>query len=207
MLGYMVTKAKWEKTCYPLKLKVQIRHNLKLLSDSLWAFHTAWLIQHGLDSCGILGTIKWLRGRTVSKSSLFVNLANFLSISPSQTWFLPYVCLVPVGLFCHFCFNLCSLFNRKTNLAKCKHEEKMQRFQRKGKYILLFLGEVSTSWFRFFIDIGRNFLLGSRKKVAKCLMRTYILAAQPSSMPGTLPNPLSICQEVGYLQVDPSSVN
>ncbi len=51
---------------------------------------------------------------------VFDNLANFLSISPNQTYFLTYVCLVPAGLFCYSCFNLCSLFNRQTNLAKCK---------------------------------------------------------------------------------------
>jgi hypothetical protein len=27
--------------------------------------------------------------------------SNFLSISPNQTMFLPAVCLVPAGLFCH----------------------------------------------------------------------------------------------------------
>ncbi len=37
-------------------------------------------------------------------------MANFLSISPNQTMFLPSVCLVPARLFCHSCCNLCSLF-------------------------------------------------------------------------------------------------
>jgi hypothetical protein len=45
---------------------------------------------------------------------VFDNLAIFLSISPNQTMFLPSVCLVPAGLFCHSCFNLCSLFRRLT---------------------------------------------------------------------------------------------
>ncbi len=34
-----------------------------------------------------------------------------------------------------------------------------------------FWKEVSSSW--ILNDIGRNFLLGSRKKIAKCLMRTF----------------------------------
>jgi hypothetical protein len=36
-------------------------------------------------------------------------------------------------------------------------------------------------------DIGRNFLLGNRKKIAKFLMRT-LLAALPSSMAGGVIN-------------------
>ncbi len=39
-------------------------------------------------------------------------MANILSISPNQTTFLPSLCLVSVGLFCHSCFNLCSFFRR-----------------------------------------------------------------------------------------------
>ncbi len=53
-------------------------------------------------------SIKQSRGRSVSKGSLCDNLANFLSISPNQTLFLPSVCLVPCGLFCHYRLNLCS---------------------------------------------------------------------------------------------------
>ncbi len=34
-----------------------------------------------------------------------------------------------------------------------------------------FFGEVSNSW--ILNDIGKNFLAGSRKKIAKCLMRTF----------------------------------
>jgi hypothetical protein len=34
-----------------------------------------------------------------------------------------------------------------------------------------FWGEVSNSW--ILNDIGRNFLLGKKKKIAKCLMRTF----------------------------------
>ena len=101
-----------------------------------------------------------------------------------------YVCLVPVGLFCHSCFNLCSLFNRQTNLEKCKQLEKIAKNSKcigRGKtsekrdiqlllsLIFLFLGcfwgEVSNSL--ILNDIGRNFLLGSRKKIAKCLMKTF----------------------------------
>ncbi len=43
-------------------------------------------------------------------------MATFLSISPNLTKFLTYVCLVPAGLFCHSCFNLCSLFKKVINL-------------------------------------------------------------------------------------------
>jgi hypothetical protein len=39
-------------------------------------------------------------------------LANFLYISPKQTKFFPSVCLVPAGLFCHFEFSLCSVFEK-----------------------------------------------------------------------------------------------
>jgi hypothetical protein len=45
----------------------------------------------------------------------------------------------------------------------------------KGKNIVFvpsdFWGEVSNS--KILNDISRNFLLGSRKKIAKCLMRTF----------------------------------
>ncbi len=43
---------------------------------------------------------------------VFDNLANFLSISPNQTKFLPSVCLVPAELFCHSYFNLCRLLKK-----------------------------------------------------------------------------------------------
>ncbi len=43
-------------------------------------------------------------------------MANFLSISPNRIMFLPSVCLVPAGLFCHSCFNNCSLFKKVNNL-------------------------------------------------------------------------------------------
>ncbi len=49
---------------------------------------------------------------------------------------------------------------------------------RKRRYLAAFVvvpsdfwGEVSNSW--ILNDIGRNFLLGSRKKLDKCLMRTF----------------------------------
>ncbi len=42
-------------------------------------------------------------------------MANFLSVSPNQTMFLPSVCLIPARLFCHSCFNLCSLFKKVNN--------------------------------------------------------------------------------------------
>ncbi len=32
--------------------------------------------------------------------------------------FLPFVCQVPAGLFCHSCFNLCSLFKKVNNFFK-----------------------------------------------------------------------------------------
>ncbi len=43
-----------------------------------------------------------------------------------------------------------------------------------------FWGKYSNRWIWY--DIGRNCLLGHRKKIAKFLMRTFLLAALPSSM-------------------------
>jgi hypothetical protein len=44
--------------------------------------------------------------------------------------------MVPAGLFYHSCFNLCSLFNRQTNLAKTVREDwKEFKMHRKGKDI------------------------------------------------------------------------
>ncbi len=40
-----------------------------------------------------------------------------------------------------------------------------------------FWGEVSNSW--ILNDIGSNFMLGNRKKIAKCLMRTFTCHSSP----------------------------
>ncbi len=94
-------------------------------------------------------------------------MANFLSISPNQALLLPYVFLVQAGLFCHSFFNLCSLFNRR-QIGKML----TVREDCKGcLWSFCFCGEVSNSW--TLNVIGRNFLLRSRKKIAKCLMRTF----------------------------------
>ncbi len=84
------------------------------------------------------------------------------------------------------CFNLCSLFNMQANLAKRNSNRRLQRIQnvQEGKrhqkkeksscfclYSFCFWGEVSDNW--ILNDIGRNFLLRNRKKIAKCLMRTF----------------------------------
>ncbi len=47
---------------------------------------------------------------------VFDYLANFLSNSANQTKFLPSLCLVPDGLFCQSCFNLCSLLKKVINV-------------------------------------------------------------------------------------------
>ncbi len=80
------------------------------------------------------------------------NLANFLSISPNQTKFLPSGLPVPAGLFC----------------------------QNTGSVSTHGVGRGDGSWWRLVTqqadkpnDIGRNFLLGNRKKTAKFLMRTF----------------------------------
>ncbi len=115
-------------------------------------------------------------------------MANFLSISPNQNKFLSYVSLVPVGLFCHSCFNLCSFFNKQANLAKWKQQKekiaKNSKCTRREKtsekrdlwlllsLFLLFLGK-SFQQLRILNGIGRNFLLGNRKKIAKCLTRAF----------------------------------
>jgi hypothetical protein len=77
--------------------------------------------------------------------------------SSKQALFFPYVCLVPAGLFCHTCFNLCSLLKETSSwfcLYSCCFGEKFPTAE-------------------FWNDIGRNFLLGNRKKIAKWLMRTF----------------------------------
>ncbi len=56
----------------------------------------------------------------VSKGIIIDNLANFLSISPNQTNFLPSVCLVPAGLFCYFEFSLCGIFKKVINVTISK---------------------------------------------------------------------------------------
>jgi hypothetical protein len=49
-------------------------------------------------------------------------LANFLSVSPNQTKFLPSVCLVPAGLFCHANYRRNSKKSAKN--SKCTGKEK-----------------------------------------------------------------------------------
>ncbi len=68
--------------------------------------------------------------------------------------------------------------NENRNIAKnskCTgRENTSEKKETSGCFCLCsfcFWGEVSNSW--ILNDIGRNFLLGSRKKIAKCLMRTF----------------------------------
>jgi hypothetical protein len=65
--------------------------------------------------------------------------------------FLKIPALVPVGLFCHSCFNFWSVSTVRTVHTVCG-------------------GGGQTN---FLNDIGRNSLLGNRKKIAKFLMRTF----------------------------------
>jgi hypothetical protein len=67
--------------------------------------------------------------------------------------------------------------NSKRRLQRIQEEQERKRHQKKdtsGCFCLCsfcFGGEVSDSG--ILNVIGRNFLLGSRKKIAKCLMRTF----------------------------------
>jgi hypothetical protein len=67
--------------------------------------------------------------------------------------------------------------NSKRRLQRIQNVHKVKRHQKKKTSSCFcicsfcFWGEVSNSW--IWNDIGRNFLLGNRKKIAKCLMRAF----------------------------------
>ncbi len=67
--------------------------------------------------------------------------------------------------------------NSKRRLQRIQSAQEGKRHQKKETSscfclcFFCFWGEVSNSW--ILNDIGRNFLLGNRKKIAKCLMRTF----------------------------------
>ncbi len=67
--------------------------------------------------------------------------------------------------------------NSKRRLQRIQNIQERKKHQKKetsGCFCLfsfVFWGEVSNSW--ILNDIDRNFLLGKRKKLAKCLMRTF----------------------------------
>ncbi len=111
------------------------------------------------------------------------NLTNFLSISPNQTKFLPTVCLVPGGLFCHY---------SKRRLQRIQNVQERKRHWKKRHQIfklpnlsgnqlithylllslfLLFLGisfqQLNFEWYR------QKLLAGKWKKVAIFLIRTF----------------------------------
>ncbi len=77
--------------------------------------------------------------------------------------------------------------NRKRNLQRIQNvqEGKRKTSEKEASSCfclcsLCFWGEVSNSW--ILNDFGRNFLLGSGKKIAKCLLRTFTGRSIPSSM-------------------------
>ncbi len=67
--------------------------------------------------------------------------------------------------------------NSKRRLQRIENVQEGKRHQKKETSSCFclcpfcFWGVVSNSW--ILNDIGRNFLLGNRKKIAKCLMRTF----------------------------------
>ncbi len=73
-------------------------------------------------------------------------------------------------------------FQRIQNVQEWKKHQKKETSSCICLCSFCFWGEVSNSW--ILNEIGRNFLLGNGKKIAKCLMRT-LLAALPSSMVGS----------------------
>ncbi len=62
-------------------------------------------------------------------------------------------------------------FQRIQNVHEGKRHQKQETSSCFCLCSFCFWGEVSNSW--NLNDIGRNFLLGNRKKIAKCLMRTF----------------------------------
>jgi hypothetical protein len=52
---------------------------------------------------------------------------------------LPFVRLIPAALFCHLRFNLCSLFNRQTNLQRIQNVQEWKRHKKKEKSIATFI--------------------------------------------------------------------
>jgi hypothetical protein len=68
--------------------------------------------------------------------------------------------------------------NSKWRLQRIQNVQEEKRHQKKETtscfclFSFCFWGEISNSW--ILNDIGRNFLLGSRKKIAKCLMPPYL---------------------------------
>jgi hypothetical protein len=67
--------------------------------------------------------------------------------------------------------------NSKRRLQRIQNVQEGKRHQKKrhlAAFVFVpsfFMREVSNSWILNYI--GRNFLLGSGKKIAKCLMRTF----------------------------------
>jgi hypothetical protein len=79
--------------------------------------HVVVVHTHQAHTPSILLTHKIIKRRTVSKGIGIENLAHFLSISPNQTQvFAVWLPGPKAGLFCHSCFNLCSVFRKAINL-------------------------------------------------------------------------------------------
>ncbi len=110
-------------------------------------------------------------------------MANFLSISPNQTKFFPFVCLVPAGHFCTsdsvsavsegYQLNYCWILTLLSGPRICKLLN-LCCFQLisipylQMSLFLLFWGKMFQQ-LNLENDIGRNSLLGHRKKIAKFL--------------------------------------
>ncbi len=103
-------------------------------------------------------------------------MANILSISPNRSKFLPSVCLVQAGRP----VSISAVSLRK--LSSCIDLLKLiliyRRWQRINLAAFVFVpslffegGEVYNDW--ILNDMGRNSLLGNRKKIANVLMRTF----------------------------------
>ncbi len=106
---------------------------------------------------------------------VFDNLANFLSISPTKPQFLPTVCLVPAGHFCRSCFfSSCTLSRICILRTMYMFSHPHIRLQLYTCFLTMRSKHASS---KILNDMGRNSLLGNRKKIikkiAKFLMRTF----------------------------------
>jgi hypothetical protein len=122
------------------------------------------------------------RDWALEECSFICSTINYLNLdSRMGCWA---VCLVPAGLFCYSCFNLCSLINRHKTWQNVNSKRRLQIIQnlqegkrhQKKEISSCFVPSVFGEKFptaQFWNYIGRNFLLGSRKKKTKCSMRTF----------------------------------
>ncbi len=115
---------------------------------------------------------------------VFDNLANFFLFLQTKPQFLPSVCLVPAGHFCRSCFfSSCTLSHTVyvySVQCTCSHthmdstvcDQLCCKYMATVVHIFLTMRSKHASS-KILNDIGRNSLLGNRKKIAKFLMRTF----------------------------------